>query len=57
MRSSVCLDVFGERKKSVAPNGSRTPDRPSRNLVTVPTILSGSNKEHFQIRICRNDTR
>ena len=32
--------TFGRREKSVAPNGTRTPDRPVRNLVTVLTELS-----------------
>jgi len=45
MRPGVCLDVYGERKKkkkSVTPTGIRTPDRPTRSLVTVPTIQGNS---------------
>jgi hypothetical protein len=36
-RASVCVLV---KRKSHSPVGIRTPDRPARSLVTVPSTLS-----------------
>lgn len=41
MGPRVRMDVYEKRKTSLASAGIRIPDSTSRNLVNIPTLISG----------------